>query len=262
MTGTYPFTLARSVKGFRINTFLHDLTDPAKRAAFLADEEKAFETAGLSETERDMVRRRDWRAHDPYGVSFFMLEKLGAVVGVSNLHIYAAMRGETLEQFQKTRNAPGALYSVAGTDAPKLAWDKEPASRELAAAGVTAQPDYSAGCAAAWRVSIFTISDTRPSVARNMNSAMIELTAEHQAEAAGLVQQRDHRDRDAGADEQREIAHRIDAAAPGIGGVARQDHVVDRDLAIDRRDRDRQRDHQRNAGRHRPPTDCRQSRAR
>jgi gallate dioxygenase len=24
------------------------------------------------------------------------------------------MRGETLEQFQQTRNAPGALYSVAG----------------------------------------------------------------------------------------------------------------------------------------------------
>jgi len=53
-----------------------------------------------------------------YGVSFFMLEKLGAAVGVSNLHIYAAMRGETLEQFQKTRNAPDALYSVAGTPPP------------------------------------------------------------------------------------------------------------------------------------------------
>jgi gallate dioxygenase len=53
-----------------------------------------------------------------------MLEKLGAVVGVSNLHIYAAMRGQTLEEFQKTRNAPGALYSVAGTDAKPLAWDK------------------------------------------------------------------------------------------------------------------------------------------
>jgi len=73
-----------------------------------------------------MLRRRDWRAMIRYGVSFFMLEKLGAVTGVSNLHIYAAMRGETLEQFQKTRNAPGALYSVAGTDAKTLAWDDEP----------------------------------------------------------------------------------------------------------------------------------------
>jgi gallate dioxygenase len=35
------------------------------------------------------------------------------------------MRGETLEQFQKTRNAPGALYSVAGADTKRatLAWD-------------------------------------------------------------------------------------------------------------------------------------------
>jgi len=48
-------------------------------------------------------------------VIFFLLEKLGAVVGVSNLHIYAAMRGQTLEDFQKTRNAQ-IVYSVAGVD--------------------------------------------------------------------------------------------------------------------------------------------------
>jgi gallate dioxygenase len=52
-----------------------------------------------------------------------MLEKLGAVTGVSNLHIYAAMRGQSLEDFQRTRNAPGALYSVAGKGAGKLNWD-------------------------------------------------------------------------------------------------------------------------------------------
>ena len=52
-----------------------------------------------------------------------MLEKLGAVVGVSNSHIYAAMRGETLEQFQATRNAK-MLYSVTGKEgAAKLAWE-------------------------------------------------------------------------------------------------------------------------------------------
>ena len=126
LTGTYPFTLARSVKGFRLNKFLHDLIVPEKRVAFLADEDKATRAAGLSAEEQDMLRRRDWQAMIRYGVSFFMLEKLGAVTGVSNLHIYAAMRGETLEQFQKTRNAPGALYSVAGTDAKRLAWDDEP----------------------------------------------------------------------------------------------------------------------------------------
>lgn len=38
---------------------------------------------------------------------------MGAVVGVSNLHIYAAMRGVSLEAFQQTRNQQ-VLYSVAG----------------------------------------------------------------------------------------------------------------------------------------------------
>jgi gallate dioxygenase len=47
-------------------------------------------------------------------VIFFVLEKWGAVLGVSNLHIYAAMRGQSLPEFMQTRNAPGALYSVAG----------------------------------------------------------------------------------------------------------------------------------------------------
>ena len=57
-----------------------------------------------------------------YGVIFFMLEKLGAVVGTTNLHIYAAMKGMSLEDFQKTRNAQ-VLYSVAGKDNSKKTWD-------------------------------------------------------------------------------------------------------------------------------------------
>ncbi|MEO8754105.1 MAG: gallate dioxygenase [Casimicrobiaceae bacterium] len=124
LTGTYPFTLATSVRAYRLNKFLHAMIEPAHRARFLADPEGAFADAGLTDEERDLLRRRDWRGMIHYGVIFFVLEKLGAVVGVSNLHIYAAMRGETLEAFQKTRNAPGALYSVAGADAKDLAWDR------------------------------------------------------------------------------------------------------------------------------------------
>jgi gallate dioxygenase len=133
LAGTYPFTLERSVRAYRINDYLHRMIEPAHREAFVRDPEASFEAAGLSDEERDLIRRRDWRGMIHYGVIFFMLEKLGAVTGVSNLHIYAGMRGETLEAFQKTRNAPGALYSVAGKDAGSLAWDKAavatPASR-------------------------------------------------------------------------------------------------------------------------------------
>jgi gallate dioxygenase len=123
LAGTYPFSLESSVRAYRLNKFLHGMTRPAHRARFLEDEEGAFEAAGLTAQERELVRRRDWRGLIHYGVIFFMLEKLGAVVGVSNLHIYAAMRGETLEAFQKTRNAPGALYSVAGKEAAPQSWD-------------------------------------------------------------------------------------------------------------------------------------------
>jgi gallate dioxygenase len=123
LAGTYPFTLQRATARFRINDYLHRMVERGHREAFLRDPEASFEAAGLTAEERDLIRRRDWRGMMHYGVIFFMLEKLGAVTGVSNLHIYAAMRGETLEQFQKTRNAPGALYSVAGKEGGKLAWD-------------------------------------------------------------------------------------------------------------------------------------------
>jgi gallate dioxygenase len=123
LAGTYPFTLDRSVKAYRLNEFLHSLLEPAKRKQFLADPEPLFEAAKLTAEERDMIRRRDWRALIQYGVIFFMLEKLGAVIGTTNLHIYAAMRGQSLEDFQKTRNAQ-VLYSVAGKDEGKKDWDK------------------------------------------------------------------------------------------------------------------------------------------
>jgi len=113
--GTYPFTIERSVKGFRLNRFLHSLVDPAIRARFKADEEAALTSADLSDEERDLIRRRDWIGMIRYGAIFFMLEKLGAVTGVGNIHIYAAMKGMSVENFQKTRNA-AITYGVAGKD--------------------------------------------------------------------------------------------------------------------------------------------------
>ena len=126
LEGSYPFTIERSVRAYRLNRFLHDLVVPQRRAAFLAAPEAEFERAGLSDVERDLVGRRDWRGLMHYGAIFFVLEKLAAVVGVSNLHVYAAMRGESLEDFMRTRNAPNALYSVAGKDAGTLAWEAKP----------------------------------------------------------------------------------------------------------------------------------------
>lgn len=112
LEGTYPFTLERSAKGYRLNKFLRDMIHPQWRERFLAEPEALFEEAGLNDQERDLLRRRDWRGMMHYGAIFFGLEKLGAVLGISNLDIYAAMRGQSVEDFMKTRNQQ-VRYSVA-----------------------------------------------------------------------------------------------------------------------------------------------------
>lgn len=102
----YLFDLELSARGLRLNRFLHDFVLPEKRKAFVEDPEAAMKN--LSEEERAMVRNLDWRSMMDHGASFFCLEKLARAKGVSNPEMVAAFRGETLEQFLKTRKVPGA----------------------------------------------------------------------------------------------------------------------------------------------------------
>ena len=113
LQGTYPFTHARSHANLRINAFLHDLIHPQHRARFVSDFEALASERGLSEEEKDLIRARRWIEMVRRGVSFFVLEKMAAVLGVSNPQVYAAFRGETLEEFLATRKVP-LTYSVAG----------------------------------------------------------------------------------------------------------------------------------------------------
>jgi gallate dioxygenase len=115
LAGTYPFTQARSHANLRINTFLHDLVKPEHRARFVGDFDALAAERGLTAEEQDLIRGRKWIEMIRRGVSFFVLEKMAAVLGVSNPAVYAAFRGETLEQFLATRKVP-LTYSVAGGD--------------------------------------------------------------------------------------------------------------------------------------------------
>lgn len=102
----YVFDLERSARGLRLNRFLNGLTKAENRRLFLEKPEDAMKV--LTEEERGMIRRLDWKALQDYGASFFCLEKLARTKGVSNPEMVAAFRGETLEQFLKTRRVPGA----------------------------------------------------------------------------------------------------------------------------------------------------------
>jgi len=108
LEGTYLFDLATSAKALRLNRFLHGFTVPGNRTLFKDSPDAAFDKAGLSPEERRMVRELDWAALMRYGASFFCLEKLARVKGVSNPEMVAGFRGETLEEFLKTRRVPGA----------------------------------------------------------------------------------------------------------------------------------------------------------
>ena len=102
----YVFDLEKSAKGLRLNRFLNGLVHEKNRKKFLDQPEEAMQ--GLSEAEKDMVRRLDWKGLQDHGASFFCLEKLARAKGVSNPQMVAAFRGESLEAFLKTRRVPGA----------------------------------------------------------------------------------------------------------------------------------------------------------
>lgn len=106
--GTYPFDLRSSIKALRLNRFFWNLRLAPCREAFLKDEAAAMNDAGLTLQEAQLVSRRDWLGLVQYGVNFFVLEKFARVVRMTNLEVYACMRGESFEDFMKTRRVPDA----------------------------------------------------------------------------------------------------------------------------------------------------------
>ena len=108
IAGTYPFDLRMSVRALRINRFFWELRKAESRQAFLDNGSEAMRRAGLSEHEQALVSTRDWIGLVRHGVNFFVLEKLARVLRLSNMEVYAAMHGESMEDFLKTRRVPDA----------------------------------------------------------------------------------------------------------------------------------------------------------
>lgn len=108
LEGTYVFDVARSVKTLRLNRFFWMHRDPAFRELVTRDIESAFVQSKLTEEEKNLVKARDWLGLVRYGVTFFVLEKFARVTKVSNLQVYASMRGESLEEFLQTRKVPAS----------------------------------------------------------------------------------------------------------------------------------------------------------
>lgn len=104
--GTYLFDLRTSNRTLCLNRFLWNMIGATARERYVADPEQAMDDAGLSEFEKSLVRERDWIGMVRHGANFFVIEKFARVVKTPNMTVYALMRGETLEEFLKTRRVP------------------------------------------------------------------------------------------------------------------------------------------------------------
>ncbi|MCW5684107.1 MAG: extradiol ring-cleavage dioxygenase [Pseudolabrys sp.] len=103
IAGTSVFTGARSRQGYRINKFSMSLTDPANRDAFKADEAGYMRRFGMTDAEIDLVRKRDWKGLVAAGGNIYVLIKVGGAVGENLLKMGAQMRGQSFDEFMKTR---------------------------------------------------------------------------------------------------------------------------------------------------------------
>ncbi len=110
IAGTTVFTGARSRQGYRINKFAMSLTDEANRDAFRANESSYMKSCGLTDTEIDLVAKRDWKGLVAAGGNIYVLIKVGGAVGQNLLQMGAQMRGQSLEEFVRTR--PGKQGSA------------------------------------------------------------------------------------------------------------------------------------------------------
>jgi protocatechuate 4,5-dioxygenase alpha subunit len=96
ISGAYVFTGERSASGYALNKMANSLSSPENRARFQADEPGYMRGLGCSDTQIDLVKRRDWKAMMEHGGSIYLLLKIGAAVGVSLPEIGAHTAGISL----------------------------------------------------------------------------------------------------------------------------------------------------------------------
>jgi protocatechuate 4,5-dioxygenase, alpha chain len=84
------------------------LCSPAERDAFKRDEDAFMARFALTEEEKRLIRTRDFKGLIEAGMNIYAMLKIGSATGNSLYRMGAQMRGETYEEFLKTRNISGA----------------------------------------------------------------------------------------------------------------------------------------------------------
>ena len=93
----------QGMRGYRINQLAQSMRSPENRKAFLADEAAYMTRMGLTGAEQALVGARDWYGMQVAGGNQYALVKLGGALGINLMRQGAQMRGETYEEFMRTR---------------------------------------------------------------------------------------------------------------------------------------------------------------
>ena len=80
-----------------------------KLRSFKRDEEAFMTRFSLTETEKELVRKRDFKGLIEAGMNIYAMLKIGSATGNSLYRMGAQMRGESYEEFLSTRNIKGAV---------------------------------------------------------------------------------------------------------------------------------------------------------
>ena len=97
--GTIVFDGRQSRAGLPLNNLAMALNKKAQRDEFVADPEAFMARFGLSEPQKDAVRRRDFLRMIELGGNIYFIYKIGMVDGLSVPDIVAAMAGQSTEEF-------------------------------------------------------------------------------------------------------------------------------------------------------------------
>jgi len=102
------FDLRLSRRGRRLNKLCAALCSPQERDAFKRDEETFMSRFGLTEAEKELIRKRDFQGLIDAGMNIYFMIKVGSVTGNGLYKMGAQMRGESYDDFLATRNIRGA----------------------------------------------------------------------------------------------------------------------------------------------------------
>ena len=99
--GTTLFDGAQARKGYALNKMCFSFNDAANRAEFLRDEDSYCRKYGLSERQRDAIRRRHVLDLIAEGGNIYYLAKFAGIFGLSVQDVGAQQTGMSVEAFKQ-----------------------------------------------------------------------------------------------------------------------------------------------------------------